>query len=318
MREPYAYTGGSCKHFPRAVRRTVAIACGGPSRVVHIAVPTRPRRRPRTVAAPLPAALWPIATVAVDRSSAAGRCATGRSSSEPIVGASQVAGSVRRCRPPASVAGASAAGRGRSPPTPAPSPAPRRPPARPTPAAAAIRRPSTSPPPRPGAPPRLDPDRLPLAARRAAGSRCRSGRRPWGSRIVDGELFHDGIDLATFCGDRVVAAHDGVVLAAGRQFDDVDRLGRRPRPYYRPARREEALGRRCRSSSSSTTATAIAASTPTSARSPSKPGDASRPASCIGYEGRTGHASGCHVHYGLFSPLETDDVRRSSRTSSSG
>src|SRR6185503_6125650 len=25
----------------------------------------------------------------------------------------------------------------------------------------------------------------------------------------------------------------------------------------------------------------------------------------IGYEGATGHASGCHVHYGLFSPLET-------------
>ncbi len=25
----------------------------------------------------------------------------------------------------------------------------------------------------------------------------------------------------------------------------------------------------------------------------------------IGYEGATGHASGCHVHYGLFSPLES-------------
>ncbi|HEY8845102.1 MAG TPA: M23 family metallopeptidase, partial [Candidatus Limnocylindrales bacterium] len=25
----------------------------------------------------------------------------------------------------------------------------------------------------------------------------------------------------------------------------------------------------------------------------------------IGYEGATGHASGCHVHYGLFSPRET-------------
>jgi murein DD-endopeptidase MepM/ murein hydrolase activator NlpD len=25
----------------------------------------------------------------------------------------------------------------------------------------------------------------------------------------------------------------------------------------------------------------------------------------IGHEGATGHASGCHVHYGLFSPRET-------------
>ena len=40
----------------------------------------------------------------------------------------------------------------------------------------------------------------------------------------------------------------------------------------------------------------------------------------IGYEGATGHASGCHVHYGLFSPLETDvfgvreDILKSLRT----
>ena len=47
------------------------------------------------------------------------------------------------------------------------------------------------------------------------------GPTPWGSRIVDGELFHDGMDLATFCGDHVVAAHDGVVLAAGRHYDDL-------------------------------------------------------------------------------------------------
>ena len=25
----------------------------------------------------------------------------------------------------------------------------------------------------------------------------------------------------------------------------------------------------------------------------------------LGYEGMTGRASGCHLHYGLFSPLET-------------
>ena len=30
---------------------------------------------------------------------------------------------------------------------------------------------------------------------------------------------HDGLDLATYCGDLVRAAHDGVVLYAGRRFD---------------------------------------------------------------------------------------------------
>jgi murein DD-endopeptidase MepM/ murein hydrolase activator NlpD len=29
----------------------------------------------------------------------------------------------------------------------------------------------------------------------------------------------------------------------------------------------------------------------------------------LGYEGMTGRASGCHVHYGLFSPLETATFR---------
>ena len=45
------------------------------------------------------------------------------------------------------------------------------------------------------------------------------GPSPWGSRLVEGKSFHDGIDLATFCGDRVVAAHAGRVVAAGRRFD---------------------------------------------------------------------------------------------------
>jgi murein DD-endopeptidase MepM/ murein hydrolase activator NlpD len=34
-------------------------------------------------------------------------------------------------------------------------------------------------------------------------------------------------------------------------------------------------------------------------------GDVVRAGQLLGYEGMTGRASGCHVHYGLFSPLET-------------
>ena len=35
-------------------------------------------------------------------------------------------------------------------------------------------------------------------------------------------------------------------------------------------------------------------------------GDRVKAGQKIGLEGMTGHASGCHVHYGLFSPFETD------------
>jgi murein DD-endopeptidase MepM/ murein hydrolase activator NlpD len=36
-----------------------------------------------------------------------------------------------------------------------------------------------------------------------------------------------------------------------------------------------------------------------------KPGQTVKAGQLLGYEGATGHASGCHVHYGLFSPWET-------------
>ena len=58
------------------------------------------------------------------------------------------------------------------------------------------------------------------------------GPSHWGSRLVEGESFHDGIDLATFCGDRVVAAHAGKVLAASRRFDGVMGWIGDLKPYY--------------------------------------------------------------------------------------
>ncbi len=128
---------------------------------------------------------------------------------------------------------------------------------------------------------------------------------PGGSRIKDGKLFHDGLDMATFCGDRVRAAHDGVVLAAGRQFDDhIGWLGDL-RPYYALLDKkamwndlpivvviDDENGYRSVYAHFSEVSVA--------------PGQRVRAGQEIGREGATGHASGCHVHYGLFSPLETD------------
>ncbi len=130
------------------------------------------------------------------------------------------------------------------------------------------------------------------------------GPSPWGSRLVEGEAFHDGIDLATFCGDRVVAAHDGTVLAAGRRFDSamgwvgdltpyIDRLERKHLWQTLPITVVIDDGNGYRSVYAHFSKVAV------------KKGQAVKAGQLLGYEGATGRASGCHLHYGLFSPLET-------------
>jgi murein DD-endopeptidase MepM/ murein hydrolase activator NlpD len=134
------------------------------------------------------------------------------------------------------------------------------------------------------------------------------GPTPWGTRVVDGQLFHDGIDMATFCGDHVVAAHDGTVLTASRRFDDligwVGDLG----PYYGRLDRRHAWmtlpilvviddGNGYRSMYAHFSEVVV------------RNGQKVKAGELLGYEGATGHATGCHVHYGLFSPWETRTFR---------
>jgi murein DD-endopeptidase MepM/ murein hydrolase activator NlpD len=127
---------------------------------------------------------------------------------------------------------------------------------------------------------------------------------PGGTRINAGKRFHDGLDMASFCGDRVGAAHAGVVLAAGRRFDDhIGWIGDL-RPYYRVLDKRHMWndlpivvviddGNGYRSIYAHFRKVTV------------KRGQHVEAGQLIGYEGATGHASGCHVHYGLFSPYET-------------
>ena len=129
------------------------------------------------------------------------------------------------------------------------------------------------------------------------------GPTPWGEWIVDGGPFHDGIDLATFCGDRIVAAHDGTVLAAGRHFDDsigwIGDLG----AYYARLDAKKLW---------TTLPIVVVIDDGNGYRSvyahfgniAVKTGQEVRAGELLGHEGRTGHASGCHLHYGLFSSFE--------------
>ena len=134
------------------------------------------------------------------------------------------------------------------------------------------------------------------------------GPTVWGSRLVDGESFHDGVDLATFCGDRITAAHDGVVLAAGRRYDRVMGWIGDLDPYLRRLDTKNLWmtlpivvvtddGNGYRSMYAHFSRIVV------------KQGQRVKAGQLLGYEGMTGRASGCHVHYGLFSPLETATVR---------
>ena len=130
------------------------------------------------------------------------------------------------------------------------------------------------------------------------------GPSPWGSRIVAGEKFHDGADMATFCGDRIVAAHDGTVLVASRRFDGfIGWLGDLT-PYTKRLDEKNLWstlpivvivddGNGYRSIYAHFSKVAV------------KMGDIVAAGDFLGFEGMTGRASGCHLHYGLFSPLET-------------
>jgi murein DD-endopeptidase MepM/ murein hydrolase activator NlpD len=130
------------------------------------------------------------------------------------------------------------------------------------------------------------------------------GASPWGEWFVDGERFHDGIDLATFCGDRIIAAHDGTVLAAGRHFDDFLGWIGDLSPYYTRLDAKKLW---------TTLPIVVVVDDGNGYRSlyahfgkiTVKKGETVKAGELIGYEGRTGHATGCHLHYGIFSPYET-------------
>jgi murein DD-endopeptidase MepM/ murein hydrolase activator NlpD len=114
--------------------------------------------------------------------------------------------------------------------------------------------------------------------------------------IIDGQEVHDGLDLATHCGDKVMAAHDGVVLYAGRNFDPyIGYLGDAA-PIYA---RLERLGRE------NEQPIVVVIDDGNGYRSmyvhlneaSVEQGAAVAAGDVIGREGMTGFATGCHLHY---------------------
>lgn len=119
--------------------------------------------------------------------------------------------------------------------------------------------------------------------------------------VVDGVRSHDGIDIANFCGAPILAAHDGVVIAASRHV--VSQLGWTGdvAAYDAYVTAKGLWG---------TEARIIVIDDGNGFRSvyvhlhriDVKVGQRVKAGQQIGLEGSSGHATGCHLHYSLYSP----------------
>jgi murein DD-endopeptidase MepM/ murein hydrolase activator NlpD len=119
--------------------------------------------------------------------------------------------------------------------------------------------------------------------------------------IVDGKAFHDGIDLANFCGAPILAAHAGTVVAASRhivgQTGWTGDLG-----AYDAYMTSKGLW--------GTAARVIVIDDGNGLRSvyihlhriDVTVGQVVKAGQQIGLEGSSGHATGCHLHYSIYDP----------------
>ena len=118
---------------------------------------------------------------------------------------------------------------------------------------------------------------------------------------LDGEEFHDGIDIASFCGARITAAHDGLVLGAGRHNEALLGWVGDLTAFRAKLDAEDAWGSQ---------AITVVIDDGNGYRSiyahlgvaVAKRGQQVKAGDLIGWEGASGNATGCHLHYALFDP----------------
>jgi len=121
--------------------------------------------------------------------------------------------------------------------------------------------------------------------------------------IVDGREFHDGIDIANFCGAPILAAHDGTVIAAGRHVVALLGWTGNLAAYDAYLTSKGLWGSQAR---------VIVIDDGNGYRSvylhlhriDVTVGQAVRAGQQIGTEGSSGHSTGCHLHYSLYSPSD--------------
>jgi murein DD-endopeptidase MepM/ murein hydrolase activator NlpD len=121
--------------------------------------------------------------------------------------------------------------------------------------------------------------------------------------VVDGKPFHDGLDIASYCGDHVVAAHDGVVIASGRRVVDLLGWVGDIAAYKARLDAKNLWG---------SLAVMVITDDGNGYRSVYvhlfkslvTVGQHLKAGDVIGWEGRTGDATGCHLHFSIYSPAD--------------
>jgi len=122
--------------------------------------------------------------------------------------------------------------------------------------------------------------------------------RDTGFLIVDGQRIHQGLDITTFCGDHVTAAHAGTVVAAGRHFGDQIGFITPPDAFYAKYQKAGTMGQ---------LPIVVVVDDGNGYRSmyvhlaqaSVEVGDHVNAGDTVGLEGMTGNATGCHLHYEL-------------------
>ena len=134
--------------------------------------------------------------------------------------------------------------------------------------------------------------------------------------VVGGERVHDGMDIATFCGDFIRSAHDGVVLYAGRSYEPY--LGHdAPTDDFYALLKKKQLSRKALPIvvviDDGNSYRSVYAHL---SRADVEAGQDVVAGQLLGLEGATGHATGCHLHYGLirmdgaYVPIARELVRK--------
>lgn len=121
-----------------------------------------------------------------------------------------------------------------------------------------------------------------------------------GSMILGGEPVHNGLDLALPCRTPIRAAHDGTVLYAGRRADPYLGFSGSVQPYYDELARRKLTDRALAIMVVIDDGNGLVSVYVHLAKATVKRGQVVRAGETVGFEGATGNATGCHLHYSLF------------------